>query len=153
MDLADIASALATRYSSGSLTAPTGYTTVQSSTHLLAEGGGKTPFVRILFDGLHDVELPVGRRRKGIARFIVRFHVDQASSLENVTTALYAWHDVLLDRTVGQLQLGEGATSNAVTGAYVSGTRFGLTTLGGAEYAVIELTVDVSFNHSVSAAA
>ena len=153
MDLADIASAIAARYSTG-VSAPTGYTALQTVSHLLPATIGKTPALYVHTPTLPQLELS-GSRRHGQADFPVRFYYSTAESPQDVTTALYAWWDVLIDRLLGQLMLGEGATSNAVSTAKVASGRIGWIPWGFGEegYPGIELTVEVRFSHAVTIAA
>ena len=149
MDIAAIGSAIATRFSSASLTAPSGYTTVQKSTSKRVWNPGKLPMVVVSWVGLRDLTYGYGHR-EGVADFVATFYYSKAADDEATDAALQAWSDVLVDRLLGQIQLGEGGTPNEVRGAYVRSVTPGQERLGDAELAVLEIAIEVEFEHDVS---
>jgi len=149
MDIAAIGSAIATRFSSGSLTAPSGYTTVQKSTSKRQKGPGKLPMVVVSWVGTRDITYGYGHRA-GVADFEATFYYAKSADIEITDDGLQAWSDVLIDRLLGQIQLGEGDATNEVRGAYVRSITPGDERLGDAELAVLEIAIEVEFEHDVS---
>ena len=149
MDIDAIGDAIATRFGSGSLTAPSGYTTVQLATNKRQKGTGKLPMVVVSWQGTRDLEYG-NSRRKGVIDYSARFYYSKAADDEATDTGLQLWHDVLIDRLLGQLMLGQGATANGVTGAFVRAVIPGTAKLGEENYAVLEMPIEVGFTHAVT---
>jgi len=150
MNVADIGSAIATRFAA--VVAPTNYTAIQKSTSQRQKGAGKLPMVVVTWMGTRDLEYGYGRR-KGVADFSARFYYSQAADDAATDAALQAWHDKLVDALLGQIMLGEAATANGVTGAYVRAVIPGEAKLGEPNYAVLQVAVEVEFTHAVTFAA
>jgi len=150
MDIAAIGSAIATRFAA--VTAPTNYAAIQASTYLRQKGAGKAPFVITYFNGTRDLEYAY-QRRSGVADYTAIFYYSKAADIEQTDTGLQAWHDKLLDALIGQLMLGQSGGTNGVTGAYMRAARLGESTLGGVDFAVIEMPIEVEFTHAVTVAA
>ena len=97
MDDATIAAAVALRFDPTTMTAPTGYTAVANSTHLLDVGITGLPCVRI-FEGDEHIEYDPGLSRSVELDFIARFYYSLATPLPTVMAALYAWRPILRNR-------------------------------------------------------
>lgn len=145
MDTATIGANIATRFDGA--TAPSGYPDLQLVTAKRQKGLGKLPALIVYFNGYRDLEYGHSRR-KGVMSYSARFYYALGSDVADVDAGLQAWHDVLIDRLLGQLMLGEGA--NGVTGAYIRSSNLGVSPLGGNEYAVIDFGVDVEFTEEVT---
>lgn len=129
-----VAAALAGRFAPGTMTAPTGYDAVRSSTSRLPNQLSPTPCVLIFPD---SGEFDTGNgTRLGVQKWLVRFYYDQTGDLERGTAALLAWLDVLTDQLRDSVQLG-----GIVTRATVDGWKSGTLTYAGVDYFGIELAV------------
>lgn len=152
MNIAAIGSAIATLFST--LTPPTGYVAIQKSTYLRQSGVGKLPLAVTSWDATRDLTYGFGRR-EGIAEFTTTVYFPQAKDEPTTDATLQAWHDVVIDATLGQLQLDQwgGALNNGVRGAYVRSVTPGEKQLGESYYAALEVTIEVDFEHAITVSA
>lgn len=146
MDIADIGSAIATLF--GNLTPPTGYTAIQKSTHRRQSAAGKLPLAVTSWVTTRDLEYGFGRR-EGVADFTTTIYFPMAKDDEASDTMLQAWHDVVIDATLPNLQLDEWGTENGVRGAYVRSVTPGASQLGEPYYAALEVAISVDFEHAI----
>lgn len=122
MDLAAIAAAIADLFDPAGITPPTGLTNIRQSTHRLPQAITHTPQVLVFppeMQWKHGAS-----QRTGDLLFLVRWYIGMTSDLPRAVDAAYAWHDVLLERMVGQVQLGEAA--QGVTHANWTDSRIAL---------------------------
>lgn len=150
MDIADIGAAIATAF--GSLTPPSGYTAIQKSTYKRPQALGKLPAAVTAWDGTRDLSYGFGRR-EGVADFTTTVYFPQVGDEEAVDAMLQAWHDVVINALLGEVQLGEWGTTNGVRGAYVRAVSPGEGRLGEPYYAALEVTIEVDFEHAITIAA
>lgn len=135
-DFDAIAAAIAARFVSGALTAPTGYATIRSSTANPPGAIGPTPAVVVSADQGEFTGAGNGLR-VGSQSWFVRFYFDQTSDLERTEPALRKWLNVLQYQLRGATQL----TTPLVDRAYIGAWKIGILAYGGVDYAGIELTV------------
>lgn len=147
MDVAAIASALAARFNSSNLTAPSGYSAVALATHQLPNAITTTPTV-LVFPPEISSEYPTGHKRSSNLIFPVRFYVAMTSDRPRAVAALYAWQSVLLDQLEAKYDLGLSASS--VTHAVVLSSTGGTGEYGDQEYAIVELEVGVHVEEGFS---
>jgi hypothetical protein len=150
MDIADIAAAIATRF--GNLTPPTGYVAIQKSTPKRQSTVGKLPIAETAWASTHDLTYGFGRR-EGVADFTTTVLFPKAKDEPTTDAMLQAWHDVLIDALLGQVQLGEWGTSNGVRGAYVRSVTPGEDQRGEPYLAALLVTIEVDFEHAIDIAA
>lgn len=137
-DIAAIAAAIATRFSSAGITPPTGYDNVTLSTAELPNGITSTPTV-LVFPPTGEWTWTPGATRVGDLEFPVRFYIARSADNPRATAAVNAWYSVLIERLIGQLALGQG--SNGVTHSFITGSRAGTLTYADVEYVGIEFAV------------
>jgi hypothetical protein len=149
LDMLAIADALAARYSAANVTAPTGYDAIRSSTARLPNNVSAFPCVEVYPPGPGESEFTYqGGQRKGEHKFTVRFYYGKASAdLARDFAGLYSWFGVLIDQLHGQMKLG---LAPAVTKAILFDGGIGTHEYGGVEYAVIELTITVYTEDTVT---
>ncbi len=147
MDIAAIGSAIATRFSG--VTEPTGYIALQNATSTRPKAIGKLPVMIVEWTGIRDVTYGFGHR-KGVADFVATFYYSKAQEAEAIDAGLQAWSNKLIDRLLGQIQLGEGGTPNEVVGAYIRSVTPGEGRIGDPDYATLEIVIEVEFEHDVS---
>lgn len=150
MDIAAIGSAISTLF--GALTPPTGYTAIQVSTYKRRNKLGKIPAAVTVWFNTRDLEYGFGRR-EGIADFTTTLYFPKSGDEGKDDETLQAWHDVLIDALLGQLQLGQWGTTNGVRGAYVRSVTPGEEQLGEPYYNVIEVVIEVDFEHAITISA
>lgn len=138
-DMDAITVALAARFASGAMTAPTGYDPITISTGNLPDQLLPTPCV-LTFPAAGAFE-QFGAKRDGVHEFIVRFYFNQTADLERDTVALRKWLTVLLDQLFGAVMLG-GIVTRALINAYT----MGILSYAGQDYTGIELTVAITTN-------
>lgn len=142
LDMLAIADALAARYSAANVTAPSGYTTIRSSTARLPNNVSNFPVVEVFPPGPGESEVIYsGGERIGHHLFTVRFYYGKASGdLPRDLAGLYSWWGVLLDQLHGAAKIG---LPSVVTKAYVQQSGVGTHEYGGIEYGIVELSVMV----------
>ena len=150
MIIKDIGEAIASLFSD--LAAPIGYTDIQKSTYLRQGGVGKLPMAVTSWTKTRDLTYGFGRR-EGIADFVTILYFPQGKDAATTDAMLQAWHDVVIDVTLGKLQLDEWGTANGVRGAYVRSVTPGEEQLGEPNYAALEVVIEVDFEHAVTVAA
>jgi hypothetical protein len=149
MNIANIGEAIAYLFST--LVPPTGYVAIQKSTYLRQVGAGKLPIAVTAWTGTRDIEYGFGRR-EGKADFTTTIYFPAAKDEETTDATLQAWHDVVIDALLGQLQLDEWNTTNGVRGAYVRSVTPGEALLGETRPA-LEVVTEVDFEHAITVAA
>ena len=149
LDMLAIADGLAARYSAANVTPPSGYTNIRNSTARITNNLGPFPCVEVYPPGPGESEFTYqGAQRKGEHDFTVRFYYGQSSGdLARDFAGLYAWFGVLIDQLHGQMKLG---LAPAVLKALLTSGGIGTHTFAGIEYPVVELTVTVWTEDSVS---
>lgn len=149
MDIADIGAAIALRFKN--LTPPTGYKAIQFSTHRRQLGLGKLPAAVTSWVATRDLNIAF-YERWGFADFTTTLYFEKGKAEDDDAT-LQAWHDVVVDALVGQIQLGEWGAPNGVDDAQVRSVTPGEEQLGEPYYAALEVVIEVRFKHPVAAAA
>jgi hypothetical protein len=150
MDIAAIGQAVAVLFAD--LDPPEGYLAIQKSTHRRQMGAGKLPLAVTAWDGTRDLEYGFGRR-EGKVDLTTTIYFPVTADAESTDAMLQAWHDVVIDALLGQLQLGQWAAPNGVRGAYVRSVRPGAEQLGEPYYAVLKVAIEVDFEHGVDVSA
>ena len=150
MNIADIGSAIADLF--GKVEAPIGYVDLQRSTFLRQAGTGKLPLAVTTWVGTRDLTYGFGRR-EGIAGYVTTIYFPKAKDDATTDATLQAWHDVLIDALLGNLQLDQWATANGVDGAYVRSITPGEAQLGEPYLAALEVAIEVHFEHAVARSA
>ena len=145
-DYEAIGSAIAARYSGA--TAPSGEPAIALSTEEPPNQVGFTPAV-LVWAGAEEFEWPPGSTRVSHCEVVVQFLLSQDGDLAARKVRLDRWRGKLIDRVVGQIQLGltyvdwcELRTCDAVTVDY-----------GGTSYDALLLTHTVRIREQVTAAA
>jgi hypothetical protein len=142
MNLATIAAAVATRFSSSAVTAPSGYAPISASTHRLPSAIPGTPCVIVKPPAITWQPTPGGAQRVGVLEFPVELYVAESAPAPEVTDALYAWHDVLEEQLKAKYDLGLSA-SEGVIDAFITEGRIGTLTYADHDYAGIVFIVTV----------
>lgn len=123
MNLANIAEAIADLFDPASVTPPSGMTNIRVSSHRLPPA--VTCPELLVFPP--EMRWSHGAStRTGDLVFPVRFYVSTMAGLPRAIDQVYAWHDVLIERIVGQVMLGESA--QGVTHARWMESRIGVLT-------------------------
>jgi hypothetical protein len=137
MDLAAMASAVATRFAAAAITPPSGYTDPGTAVYELPSAITTTP-TAVVFppEGVFTYAL---WKRSGNVEFPVRWYVAPLEEARS-TRALYDWAGVLIDQLETDFDLDLSPT---VTHAVISGFRFGKLEYAGIEYHGIEMAVVV----------
>ncbi len=147
VDFNAIAVALATRFTSTYVTAPSGEDTVTQATSSLPAAITDEPVV-LVFPPT-NIEIHYGPSvRTAVATYPVRFYIYKVRDLPRNTTLLNSWLGSLYAQLDGQVHLG---LSSYVTHAVVTGIHVGPMTYSGTEFHGIELTVDVHIWEGLSA--
>lgn len=146
MDLSAIAAAIALRFDPSTVTPPSGYDDIKLSTHRLPNAITETPTVLVMATS-GDFSY-ASMMRTGNLGFRVAFYYAPKEDLPRVMDALYAWFPVLVERLVGQVQLGQSA--NGVTHAVIGGYNVGWIRHADIEYAGIEFGVVVHLSEGVN---
>ena len=148
IDFDAITVALAARFGPASVTPPTGYDNVRTSTGDLPNQMVPLPAVLVFPEsGDFDTAPKVGGR-DSTHEFIVRFYYGQTGVLERDTVALRRWLSVLVGQLRQSVQLG-----GIVTSARIASWLIGILPYGGSEYTGIELTVRIVTNEPWEATA
>ncbi len=137
MNLTTIATNIATRFSSSTITPPSGYPNIVFSTHILPNAIGGTPCV-LVKPPVINTEYGPGGTRSGTMEFPVEFYI--APSAEDNVQAVYDWWGVLFDQLIADYDIG-GPTD--VVDATITGSRLGTLTYAGVDYLGIVYTVRV----------
>ncbi len=147
VDFNAIAEAVATRFTSTYVTAPSGEDTITQATSALPAAITDEPVI-LVFPPT-SIELHYGPgTRSGIATYPVRFYIYKVRDLPRNTTLLNKWLGALYAQLDGQVHLG---LSSYVTHAVVTNIRVGPLTYSGTEFHGIELTVEVHIWEGLSA--
>lgn len=137
MDVAAIASALATRFAAAAITPPTGYTDPATATYQLPNAITTTPTCLVFPpEGEYSYS---GHKRSTNLLFPVRWYIAQTSDRPRAIAALYAWQSVLIDQLEARFDL--GLSASGVTHAVIVSTTAGTGEYADQEYAVIEMSV------------
>ena len=144
MDLSAISDALALRYAS--LTPPTGYKAITSSTSRPPNNIPNTPYV-IAWPQSGDMTLTAGEVKGEHEFSVVFYYAKSEGDIPREYVALQKWVGVLLNATYGQLQLGLGGT---VDKAIPMKWEIGSVVYAGDQYEVVTLTVHVWTAESVT---
>lgn len=151
VDFNAVASAIATRFSSANVTAPSGETNIRESTHALPGGVTKEPMV-LVYPPTVDFDFGPSLR-KGTATFPVRFYIFRIRDNQRNAVLINKWMAALYAQMDGQLHLG---LSSYVDWAQVSALEPGLLTYPAGtdnNFHGIEFSVEVHFHEGVSATA
>lgn len=149
VDFDAIAVALAVRFSSTNVTAPSGETNVARSTSALPDAISDEPTVLVFPPS--EVRFGYGPSiRKGVATYPVRFYIYKVRDNSRNATLLNKWIGALYAQLDGQVHLG---LSSYVTHAVVTHMAAGPLSYAGTEYHGIELTVDVHLGEGMTTTA
>jgi hypothetical protein len=152
VDFNAIATAIATRFSSTYVTAPSGETNVRLSTSALPEAIVREPTVLVFPP---SITLSYGPSlRKATASYPVRFYIYKVRDTGRNATLMNKWIGSLyamLPDTLAHLGLSSYVTSAVATNIQVGPLTYGES--GGIEYHGIELTIDVHIWEGLSATA
>jgi hypothetical protein len=144
-DFNAIASAIATRFSSANVTAPSSETNVRASTSALPQAISVEPTV-LVYPPEITLAYTAGTRH-GVAEFPVRFYLQQIRDNGRNATLVNKWLGSLYAQLEGQVHLG---LSGYVAQAVVSAITPGDLTYGGITYLGLEFTVTVSLWEGLS---
>ena len=87
-------------------------------------------------------------QRSGVIDFTGTFFYPKSAEAARTDAGLQAWADVLMDALLGKFQLGEGDTSNRISGAWVRSVSVDQESLGeGVELAVLLVAIEVEFEN------
>lgn len=142
-----IAQALAARFAPGTMTVPTGLVDVVSSTGVLPPAIGATPAV-LIFPPEETFSYSPGTRTAR-QQWRAVFYYAQTGDIGAALTDLYQWRDVLVERLVGNVQLGQSG-SGGVAYAALAGARTGRLTYNEAEYVGIEMAISVALAEGIN---
>lgn len=149
-DFNAIASAIATRFSSSNVTAPSGETNIRLATHQLPDALNVEP--AILVFPPESVDFSYGPSlRKAIVQYPVRFYIYQLRDNKRNAVLLNKWLTSLyaqLPDTLAHLGL-----SSYVNHAENTHMAVGPLTYAGTEYHGIELTIEVYIGEGFTATA
>lgn len=149
VDFNAIASALATRFSSANVTAPSGETNVRVATASLPDAIKVEPVVLVFPPS--DVSFSYGPSiRKGVAEFPIRFYIYKVRDAKRNAVLINKWVGALYAQLDGQVHLGLSAY---VTHAVISRIQAGPLSYANQEYHGIELTAEVHLGEGMSATA
>ncbi len=137
VNLTTIATNIATRFSSSTITPPSGYPNVKFATHILPNAISATPCV-LVKPPVVSIEYAPGGQRVGTMEFPVEFYI--APSAEDNAQALYDWWGVLFDQLLADYDIG-GPTE--VIDATITDSRLGTLVYAGVDYVGIQYTVRV----------
>jgi hypothetical protein len=156
LNMLAIADGLAARFAPANVTPPTNpttsvaYTNIRESTARLPNNLTAFPCVEVYPPAPGEGDMIIGGgQRRSTWPFTVRFYYGQSSGdLERDMVALYKWWSVLIDQVLLGYTLGGTATK-----ALPTTTGIGVHEYGGVEYAVIEMTVEVTTEDTYTMAA
>ncbi len=137
MNLTTIATNIATRFSSSTITPPSGYPNVKFATHILPNAIPVTPCV-LVKPPVINTEYGPGGMRVGTMEFPVEFYI--APSAEDNAQALYDWWGVLFDQLIADYDIG---APTDVVDATITESRLGTLVYAGQDYVGIVFTVRV----------
>jgi hypothetical protein len=155
LNLLAIADGLALRFAAANVTPPTNpvttvaYPNIRESTARLPNNLTAFPCVEVYppAPGESDMTYMSGLRRSEHL-FTVRFYLGKSSGdLERDMVALYLWWGVLIDQIHAAMKLGIGPP---VLKAIPMSSGIGIHEYGGIEYAVIELSVQITTEDTVT---
>lgn len=146
-NLQAIAQALAARFAPGSMTVPTGLVDVVASTEVLPPTITATPIVLILPPEENFSYSPGTRTARQQWRAV--FYYAQPGDVGAGVTDLYLWRDVLVERLIGRVQLGQSG-SGGVAHAELAGARIGRVTYNEAVYLGVELGINVALSEGIN---
>lgn len=138
-DFNAIAQAIATRFSSTNVTAPSGETNVRVSTSALPSQVIATPTVLVFPPETVPLRSGMGLRH-GRVTFPVRFYIARIQSNDRNSTLLLKWLGSLYAQLDGQAHLG---LASYVADTQMDDMRVGRLTYGGEDYEGIEIEVAV----------
>lgn len=148
VDFNAIATALATRFSSTNVTAPSGETNIRSSTSALPSQITLEPSVLVFPPEPGGIEYHyTAGTRSGIAIFPVRFYLFQIRDNGRNATLCLKWLGALYDQLSGSVHLG---LSSYVTHAVVSNMGVARLSYAGLEYEGVALDAAVHFWEALS---
>jgi hypothetical protein len=153
LNLLAIADGLALRFAPANVTPPTNpitsvaYQNIRESTARLPNNLTAFPCVEVYPPAPGEGQFIIGGgQRRSTLPFTVRFYLGKSSGdLERDMVALYAWWSVLLDQVLKGYTLG-----GTVTKALPVDSGIGIHEYGGIEYAVIEQTVEITTEDTVT---
>lgn len=149
-DYKAIADAIATRFSSANVTAPSGATNIRASTASLPDAITKEPTVLVFPVESAEFEYE-SSTRTGTARYPVRFYIYRVRDTKRNADLLNNWATALYGQLDGKVQLG---LSSYVTHAVVRNFAVGPLIYGEGDSAVrfhgIEFAVDVHLAEGVA---
>lgn len=149
MNITAIGSAISTLFAA--LTPPTGQAALQEVSSKRQLGLGKLPAVIVSWTNTRDITIGFGERR-GVIDYTATLYLPKVSA-EADDTALQAWHDVVIDVLLTQLQLNQWGSPNGVLGAEMRSVTPGEEQLGESYYAALECAIEVEFWHPVTVSA
>lgn len=143
VDFNAIAAALATRFSSANVTAPSGETNIRSATSALPGQVTVEPTVLVFPPEPGGIEFSyTASTRTGVAVFPVRFYLWRIRDNGRNATLCLKWLGSLYDQLSGQVQLG---LSSYVTHAVIGNMGVARLTYGGAEFEGVVMDAEVHF--------
>jgi hypothetical protein len=150
-DFNAVANAIATRFSSANVTAPSGETNIRESTAALPDGITKEPVVLVYPPS--SVELSYGPSiRKAIVTYPVRFYIYKIRDGKRNAVLINKWLTSLYDQLTGQVHLGLASYVNHADVVGMAAGQFNYTA-NGPEFHGIELTVNVYLGEGLAAVA
>lgn len=143
MNAYTLATALAGKYASGTLTPPTGYTAVRTSTAALPNNIPTSPWVLVT---LPKGEVVIGSGELNHAlEFHVLFHyAKNTGDTPRDMVAMLSWIGILLGATWGDMDIG----TTGVRKAYPTSYELVTFTYGGQEWYGWDITVVVDFRET-----
>jgi hypothetical protein len=145
LNVAAMASAIATRFAASTISPPSGYSDVAFATHLLPNAIASLP-TALVFPPSGSWQYGPGRRW-GDLTFPVRFYVEAAADRPRAAAALYAWQGTLMDQLEGAYDLD---LSGQVTHAVITDSSAGTLTYAEQEYVGLEFTVTVHIVQAIA---
>lgn len=143
VDFNAIASALATRFSSTYVTAPSGETNIRASTSALPGQIVMEPTVLVLPPEPGGIEMHyTAGTRSGTATYPVHFYLWRIRDNSRNATLCLKWLGALYDQLSGQVHLG---LSSYVTHAVIRNMGVARLTYGGAEFEGVVMDAEVHF--------
>lgn len=143
MNALTIADALATKFLTANLTAPSGYPALRHSTARLPNSIPTSPWVLVM---LTEGEVVLGAQELNHSlEFHVLFHyAKHTGDLARDMAGMLAWIGVLLTATFSDMDLGVTGTRKA----YPTGYKLAVFTYGGDEYYGWDITFTVDYNEA-----
>ena len=145
MNALTLADALATKFKSGTLAPPTGYTAVRVSTARVPNAIPLSPWVLVMLpEG--TVTLAAGELNHSLEFHVLFYYAKSSGDAARDMTGMLSWLGVLLAACWTDLDIGVAGVRKAYPQSY----RLAVLTHGGEEYYGWDITWVVDFHESVS---